>query len=60
MTSQNKNEEKLSSPRSIFFVKLYVITRVSVFPGYKFPGKTGNIIIFPGIPGNSREKIVYF
>ena len=22
---------------------------------YKFPGKTGNIIVFPGIPGNSRE-----
>ena len=27
--------------------------------GYKFPGKTGNTIVFPGIPGNSREITLF-
>ena len=26
---------------------------------YKFPGKTGNVIGFPGIPGNSREITLF-
>ena len=32
-------------------------TSVSLFPPLFFPGKGEKIIVYPGIPGNSREKI---